>query len=427
MNELFGIPVDTFLVVLGVALGAVLAVLGVLALRNRILVKLAVRNVGRRRARSGLIVVGLMLGTTIIAAALVTGDTMNHTIKVTAVDALGATDEIVAPRGAADDIPGALGAATGAGWLDESVVGRVDEAVAGSGLVDGVTGAIVEQVAVQAPVQRQTEPSVVLFAADPMRMDGFSEIVGESGSVVTLGELRPGEVFLNRKAASELGVTAGDHVLVYAGATSTKARVRDVVSFDGSGTADASVLASLDQAQRLFDRPGRIRAVLVSNTGDAVAGAEHSDAVATLLEPVVTDLQLEVETVKADAIESAEEGGAAFVAFFTTFGTFSIAAGIMLIFLIFVMLAAERRGELGIARAIGTRRGHLVEMFTFEGAVYDVAAAFVGAMLGAAVAFVMVMRPRAGVRRGGRGRGSPGRVRRERAQPASSPSGSACS
>ena len=33
----------------------------------------------------------------------------------------------------------------------------------------------------------------------------------------------------------------------------------------------------------------------------------------------------------------------------------------MLIFLIFVMLAAERRSELGIARAVGTRRGHLVQ------------------------------------------------------------------
>ncbi len=42
---------------------------------------------------------------------------------------------------------------------------------------------------------------------------------------------------------------------------------------------------------------------------------------------------------------------------FTTFGTFSIAAGMLLIFLIFVMLAAERRSELGIARAVGTRRG----------------------------------------------------------------------
>ena len=76
---------------------------------------------------------------------------------------------------------------------------------------------------------------------------------------------------------------------------------------------------------------------------------------------------------------------------FTTFGTFSIAAGILLIFLIFVMLAAERRGELGIARAVGTRRGHLVQMFTFEGAAYDLIAAAVGALLGAAIAYGMVL------------------------------------
>jgi putative ABC transport system permease protein len=54
------------------------------------------------------------------------------------------------------------------------------------------------------------------------------------------------------------------------------------------------------------------------------------------------------------------------------------------------MLAAERRGELGIARAVGTRRGHLTQMFTFEGAAYDVVAAIVGAILGAIVAFGMV-------------------------------------
>jgi putative ABC transport system permease protein len=76
--------------------------------------------------------------------------------------------------------------------------------------------------------------------------------------------------------------------------------------------------------------------------------------------------------------------------FFTTFGSFSIAAGILLTFLIFVMLAAERRGELGIARAIGTRRGHLVQMFLFEGIAYDLLAALVGALLGAGVAYAMV-------------------------------------
>src|SRR5687768_13386031 len=157
MKEVFGIPAGTLLVILLVGLGFALAVLGILALRNRVLVKLALRNVGRRRGRSVLIVVGLMLGTTIIAAALTTGDTMSHTIRTTAVGTLGATDETIAPKGAVDDIPGALGAATGTGWIEESAVARVQSAAAGSGLVDGVTGTIVEQVAVRAPAQGQQE------------------------------------------------------------------------------------------------------------------------------------------------------------------------------------------------------------------------------------------------------------------------------
>jgi len=391
MQELFGIPVDTLLVILAVALVVALGFVGVLALRNRILLKLAVRNVGRRRGRSALIVVGLMLGTTIIAAALTTGDTMNNTIRATAVDALGDTDETIAPRGAAEDIPGALGAATGTGWLPEGTVDEVESALAGPALVDGVTGAIIDQVALQAPVQRQSEPSVVLFAADPGRMDGFSPIVGADGAKLSLGDLRPGEIYLNRKAAKELRVAAGDRVLVFAGGTDSAARVRDVVRFEGAGTADAAMLVPLEAAQQLFGHPGEIRAVFISNRGGATAGAALSDDVVALLNPVADELGLEVKTLKKDAIEDADAAGASFIAFFTTFGTFSIAAGILLIFLIFVMLAAERRGELGIARAIGTRRGHLVEMFTFEGAVYDLAAAAVGAALGALVAFGMVI------------------------------------
>ena len=102
------------------------------------------------------------------------------------------------------------------------------------------------------------------------------------------------------------------------------------------------------------------------------------------------------------------------MSFFTTFGSFSIAAGILLIFLIFVMLAAERRSELGIARAVGTRRGHLVQMFIFEGVAYDLAAALVGALLGAR----RRLRDGRADGAGARQRGLRHRVRRHGAQPA---------
>ena len=50
MNELFGIPIDTLLVIVAVGLAIALATLGVLALRNRILMKLALRSASRRPA-----------------------------------------------------------------------------------------------------------------------------------------------------------------------------------------------------------------------------------------------------------------------------------------------------------------------------------------------------------------------------------------
>ena len=106
---------------------------------------------------------------------------------------------------------------------------------------------------------------------------------------------------------------------------------------------------------------------------------------------MLTPLGLQANKTKQDTLKLADMTGAAFVSMFTTFGSFSIAAGILLIFLIFIMLAAERRGELGIARAVGTRQRHLVEMFLFEGVAYDIVAAAVGALLGIAVAYVMVL------------------------------------
>src|ERR1044072_3414321 len=79
MTSLFGIPMGALAVVLVIGLAAALGTVAMLALRNRVFFRLGVRNVRRRPGRSALIVVGLMLGTAIIAAALATGDTMSHT------------------------------------------------------------------------------------------------------------------------------------------------------------------------------------------------------------------------------------------------------------------------------------------------------------------------------------------------------------
>lgn len=391
MDQLFGIPLGSLLVVLLVAVGVATGTVAALAARNRILLRLGVRNLRRRKGRTALIVVGLMLGTTIISAALTTGDTMSHTIRRTAVASLGETDVVVAAKGAVADIPGELGAATGTGYFAEDVAASVRALLQPTGLVDGVAPAIVEEVALQAPAQRQNEPSVNLFATDPATAGAFGAIRSVDGGEVALADLRPGEVLLNRKAAEALHVGAGDRIRIFAGDVPVAVRIRDVVDYSGAGTADTALLLPLAEAQSLLGKPGLIKLVIVSNRGTGSSGVELSDRVVAALAPLDGTLGLEASPMKQDAIEAADEAGNAFMAFFTTFGSFSIAAGILLVFLIFVMLATERRGELGIARAIGTRRSHLVQMFVFEGLGYDLAAALVGALLGAGIAYGMVV------------------------------------
>ena len=101
-------------------------------------------------------------------------------------------------------------------------------------------------------------------------------------------------------------------------------------------------------------------------------------------------LGLHIDPVKQDGLDQADKQGASFLSMFSTMGTFTVSAGVLLIFLVFVMLAAERRGEMGTARAIGTQRRHLVEMFVFEGVAYDLLAAVVGAVLGLGLSVGMV-------------------------------------
>jgi putative ABC transport system permease protein len=389
MNELFGIPTETLAVALAIALAGGLAAVALLAVRNRILVKLALRNVPRRRGRSALIVAGLMLGTAIIAAALATGDTMSHTIRSSVLTSMGRTDEVVSVRGT-DVRAIAMGEATQVAFFSEAIATSVRDIALESPLVDAAAPAIIESVAVQDLTTRQNEPRVTLFASDEEALAGFGEIRA-NGRTVSLADLDEGEVFLNADASRELGAAAGDRIRILVAGAVRPFRVPTIVEFDGAGTDGPAVLAPLRTAQTLLGVPGVVEHVLISNRGDELSGAAVSDEVVRWLAPLATGYGLDVDTEKQDGLELADAQGNSFMSLFTTFGSFSIAAGVLLIFLIFVMLAAERRGELGIARAIGTRRGHLVQLFVFEGVAYDLLAALVGIVLGVAVAYGMVL------------------------------------
>lgn len=101
--------------------------------------------------------------------------------------------------------------------------------------------------------------------------------------------------------------------------------------------------------------------------------------------------ELVVEDLKRDTLDAGELAASAFTTVFIVSGLFGITAGLILIFLIFVMLAAERKSEMGMVRAVGAQRGRLVEMFVFEGTAYDLVAAAVGVALGVVIGVIIAL------------------------------------
>src|SRR5688572_20715354 len=95
MDELFTVPMDWIMYVLLALLGTSFLGLAYIALTNRIMFKMGLRNIPRRRAQTTLIVIGLMLSTLIISAAFTTGDTVDRSMTSQVYGVLGELDEIV--------------------------------------------------------------------------------------------------------------------------------------------------------------------------------------------------------------------------------------------------------------------------------------------------------------------------------------------
>ncbi|MEM4293502.1 MAG: FtsX-like permease family protein [Thermoplasmata archaeon] len=99
---------------------------------------------------------------------------------------------------------------------------------------------------------------------------------------------------------------------------------------------------------------------------------------------------LVVYAVKSESLEAMENAGAMISSIFLMLDGFTIAAGIVLIILIFYLLAEERKSELGIARAVGMQRTQLIQMFLYEGMVYALISALVGSAAGVGLGYLMI-------------------------------------
>ena len=477
MEEIFG--VDTDRIMIGVVIGFLLIIVGIgtLALLNRIVLKIGLRNIPRRPAQTALIVVGLMLSTLIISSALGTGDTMNHSIRLATTKGLGEIDEILTASLASD--LSSLNSLTGSSpYFPMARVDELRSNLEGYDKIDGIAPFISERAPVANLTSQQNVGRMNVVGIDLANTGVFGNLTSVDGSQLDISELSGDRAYINDAAREELDASVGDSLAMYLESGPVELEVVEIAANGGIAGDAPTALISIPQAQTFFDRPGQVNTVAISNSGDAGEGAKLSDEVTEHLRSLLTDHDvarqlkdllnrpevvakirensedlpeatredmlefagllegrdldtklvsylgddalsaqalialeettndpglvfaafglfgdlktLTVQDIKSDLLDFASTLASGILSIFIIMGLFSMMAGVMLIFLIFVMLAAERKPEMGIARAVGMRRRHLVQSFIYEGLAYDLISALVGALLGIGVGLAMV-------------------------------------
>ena len=472
MEELFGISMNVIMVALLVILIPSLAIVAVMAWRNRVMLKMGLRNIPRRPAQTVLIIVGIMISTLIMAAAFGTGDTISYSIRIEAIKALGTIDEVISlPRASADDNFGSQP------YMPYDRFLQLREETAGIEKIDGLGPGIAEFAPVLNPRTSLSEGNMRIVGVFPDSVAEFGGLNLASGGPANIEDLGQDHVYLNDDAAEELDAVGGDEVRIFLSGEELTFRVLGILEPGGLAGPDPTLAMPLERAQEVFGREGQINSIAVSNTGGVFAGAEHSEEVTRQLRvlfadrevagqlqgllntedaldalerreldldgPLQADLaalrdeltkeqpsdglislladeavsdevlealgqggltdvqrqavtlfadlgELQVLDIKRQILEQADEIGSQITTFFIIMGLFSIMVGVLLIFLIFVMLAAARRTEMGMARAVGARRRHLVQMFLFEGSAYALVSGAAGVVLGLVASALIV-------------------------------------
>jgi putative ABC transport system permease protein len=261
--------------------------------------------------------------------------------------------------------------------------------------IDGLLATTTSTGTLEAPGHDAAVPQVRIVEFDLSAAREF----GSDPQITGLAEtdvLASGEVLLNSRIAGELEVAAGESVILHAYGSRVELVVSDVL--DEVGLAGyGGAIVSPGTIEDLFASTTLVAAaprdqLLVSLDGGVLDTRGLSDSAVADLDAAFASLPgVEIEASKAAVLDNAESQGAGLSKLFSTLGAFSVLAGILLLINLFVMLAEERKTELGMLRAVGYTRRRLTRLFAVEGAVYAIAASALGAVAGIGIGWLVAL------------------------------------
>lgn len=378
------------LAVLAALAGGAALLLVVTGARHPAARRLGARSAVRRPTETALVIVGALLGTAIITGSLVVGDALRSSLRAGAFTQLGPVDETVTAPGIQ-----ALPA------LRQALAG-----LEGRPAIDGVAFGVRSSgtVAVRGGEDTAVQPDALLLEID---FDRAGQLGGdpEATGLADASTPQAGEVAISADLATALDVATGDELTVFAYGSSHDFRVGTVLPRVGL----AGYTTDLDaRSFNVFLPPGAMRQFLagasaetvasppvalafVSNEGGVLEGAERTQHVTDLLDEQLRDVpQANIIASKQQTLDTAEEISSRLTEIFLGIGAFAVVAGVLLLVNVFVMLAQERRSQLGIMRAVGMQRTDVIRAFVLEGSLYAAAAAVLGAVAGIGVGAAII-------------------------------------
>lgn len=338
------------------------------------MLRVALRGLLGRKLRAALTALAVILGVAMISGTFVLTDTINKAFDSLFTDSYAGTDVVITGEQAFETDFGQPPP------FDESVF---DDVLALDGVdaaVRGLTDFAVLTDKDGGPITTGGAPTLAFgidTESDSEQFDRFNPLELVDG----VWPVGPGEVAIDPGTASDEGYVVGDTIGIRARGPVEEFEIVGIAKFGSVDSIGGATVAyfSIDEAQRVFDKEGKLDGVQVAGDG-TVSTMELISRIESILPPQTQALTGE-EQAASDSSD-VEEFTSFIQYFLLAFGGIALFVGAFVIFNTLSITVAQRTREFATLRTLGGSRGQVLASVVVEAFVIGFLASLVGLFLG---------------------------------------------